>query len=507
LTLEGLRLDHQRWMIGTEVGSYRITEKVSVGGMGTVYRAEHTLIGRAAAVKVLLPEMSAKPEIVDRFFKEARATSRIQHPGIVEVFDFGYLPSGHAYLVMEFLAGMPLSKWLKAHGRTSEGEAAMMLRAMCSALAAAHAKGIVHRDLKPDNIFLVPDPDSPTGERPKLLDFGIAKLTEPGLASSATKTGAVMGTPTYMSPEQCKGTGDVDHRADLYALGCIFYEMICGRPPFINRGSGELIGAHLYLEPEPPAQHNPALSPDGEALILSLLAKDPAHRPQSARELGQRLLSLAEMLGWVTAGSPSGNTKPVLKSLVAPEMPTDPDPATVALASSAMPTPYLMGVVADAGDVEQKPTTLSAAASVIERPSRRRIGAIAGALAVVVVAAGAVLGFGGFRGDGQADGDGAAIVPAAAMAPMPAPIPTPAPAPIPTPTPIPASTVAAPAPPPVVVPVPAPAPAPVLAIKKPLPAPPPPPRPAAPARPKPAAPATPAAAGSAALPTLLETNL
>src|SRR5205085_5970230 len=133
----------------------------------------------------------------------------------------------------------------------TEGEAAMLLRAVCSALGAAHNKGIVHRDLRPDNIFMVTDSDSPTGERPKVLDFGIAKLTDIGAAGTATKTGAVMGTPTYMSPEQCKGTGDVDHRADLYSIGCIFYELICGRPPFTSEGAGELIGAHLYVEPEP----------------------------------------------------------------------------------------------------------------------------------------------------------------------------------------------------------------------------------------------------------------
>src|ERR1041385_2104891 len=208
-------------MIGQTVGSFRITAKVSVGGMGTIYRAEHTLIGKAAAVKVLHPELTGNRDIVNRFFNEAKATTAIQHPGIVEVFDFGYLASGHAFLVMEFLDGESLARRIKGHGISSEGEAAMLLRAVCSALAAAHAKGIVHRDLKPDNIFMVPDPDAALGVRPKLLDFGIAKLTDIGLAGSATKTGAVMGTPTYMSPEQCKGTGDVDHRADLYSLGCI----------------------------------------------------------------------------------------------------------------------------------------------------------------------------------------------------------------------------------------------------------------------------------------------
>src|SRR3569833_3946900 len=141
--------------------------------------------------------MSTSRDIVNRFFNEARATTSITHPGIIEVFDFGYLPSGHAFLVMEVLDGAPLSVRNKARGPIPEFEAAAILRGICSALTAAHAKGIVHRDPKPDNIFIIPDPDSALGERPKLLDFGIAKLTDIGLAGSATKTGAVMGTPTY----------------------------------------------------------------------------------------------------------------------------------------------------------------------------------------------------------------------------------------------------------------------------------------------------------------------
>src|SRR5580704_14717641 len=150
--------------------------------MGTVYKAEHSLLGKLAAVKVLHPELRGNEEVVNRFFNEAKATTFIKHPGIVEVFDFGYLPSGDGYLIMEFLEGESLANALKLRGQLNEGEAAMLLRGVCSALAAAHAKGIVHRDLKPDNIFLCPDPDSPLGERPKLLDFGIAKLSDASLA-------------------------------------------------------------------------------------------------------------------------------------------------------------------------------------------------------------------------------------------------------------------------------------------------------------------------------------
>jgi len=375
-------------MIGQTVGSYRITAKVSVGGMGTVYRAEHTLIGKPAAVKVLHPELTGNRDIVNRFFNEAKATTSIQHPGIVEVFDFGYLPSGHAFLVMEFLDGMSLGRRVKERGLSSEGEAAMLLRAVCSALSAAHAKGIVHRDLKPDNIFMVPDPDAALGERPKLLDFGIAKLTDIGLAGSATKTGAVMGTPTYMSPEQCKGTGEVDHRADLYSLGCILYELLTGRPPFTSLGAGELIGAHLFMEPPTPS----GLSAETTALVMALLAKDPAHRPQSAKELGQRLTRIAQNQGWITATSPNAITADSLADL--PIVPPGPRarrpssaPEDVTLPSRPNHTPPVI-LAAD------KPTTLSGAASqsVVDYPKRRRGLGIAAAAAITLAAGGVAIG-------------------------------------------------------------------------------------------------------------------
>jgi serine/threonine protein kinase len=281
-------------MIGTAVGSYRITAKIAEGGMGTVFRAEHTLIGRSAAIKILHAELSYNRNIVDRFFNEAKATTAIRHPGIVEVFEFGYLPSGAAFLVMELLEGEPLSRYLKRRGgRIPETEAAWLIRGMCSALAAAHAKSIVHRDLKPDNVFMVPDRESAMGVRPKLLDFGIAKLSGSEIASSKTRTGSVMGTPTYMSPEQCKGTGEVDHRADLYSLGCMLYELLCGRPPFVSEGAGELIGAHLFVAPDSPRVYSPQVSPAMEAMVLRLLAKNRDQRPANATELADHLGQIA----------------------------------------------------------------------------------------------------------------------------------------------------------------------------------------------------------------------
>jgi eukaryotic-like serine/threonine-protein kinase len=282
-----------RAVLGETVGTYRIVEAIGAGGVGSVYRAEHVLLGKPAAVKVLKPEYSSEPEIVERFFNEAKLTTSIKHPGIVEVFDFGYTDDGHAYLVMELLEGMPLADQILARAPLREVEAAMLLRSVCNGLVAAHAKGVIHRDLKPDNIFVISDADSSIGVRTKILDFGIAKLASIGPAPRATLTGSVMGTPTYMSPEQCRGSRTLDERTDLYALGCIYYEMLTGRPPFTAEGFGELLAAHMFEEPAPPSQHVATISEAADELALTLLAKSPDDRVPSAIELVHRLTALA----------------------------------------------------------------------------------------------------------------------------------------------------------------------------------------------------------------------
>jgi serine/threonine protein kinase len=434
-------------IIGETAGNYRILSKISDGGMGSVYRAEHVMIGRPVAIKVLLPELTANREIVNRFFIEAKATTAIKHPGIVEVFDFGYLASGQAYIVMELLEGMTLARRAKTLGTMNEGEAAALLRSVCGALAAAHDKGIVHRDLKPDNIFLVPDLES-GGDRPKLLDFGIAKLTDLGSASAQTKTGAVMGTPTYMSPEQCRGSGEVDHRADLYSLGCIYYQLLTGRPPFARKGAGEVIGMHLYMQPEPPSQHHPGISPDTDALVMMLLAKDPAQRPQSARDLATMLQQLAHAHGWITTSSPPSlrsqaltPAQPIAYRISAPGLGPSPTP-------SFTPAPLLAS--------PNQPTTLSGAASQsVVRAPRSRVGlgiaiGLVGVAAIVAVAVG-VSGSTSTTTHAPAIAPAIAPPPAAALVtPPPAPVVAP-PAPVivtPPPEPVPAK-VAKPAPKPV----------------------------------------------------------
>src|SRR5450755_841945 len=188
--------------------------------MGTVWLAEHKLLGSRAAIKVLQPGMSSQEKIVQRFFDEARAATRIRDPGIVTVLDFGW-HHGDAYIVMELLSGSTLTQRLGVT-QMAPLQAMRLVQMAALAMAAAHGRGIIHRDLKPDNIFVVNDPAVPGGERVKILDFGIAKLIDrdPEVGYMPTVAGTIMGTPAFMSPEQCRAAGEVDHRADIYALGC-----------------------------------------------------------------------------------------------------------------------------------------------------------------------------------------------------------------------------------------------------------------------------------------------
>ncbi|MBL4634713.1 MAG: serine/threonine protein kinase, partial [Kofleriaceae bacterium] len=272
-------------MIGTVVGSYKITKQIGAGGMGAVYEAEHGLLGKKAAVKVLLPRMSVDKEVVRRFFNEAKAISLIQHPGIVEVYDYGHLANGDAFIVMELLEGENLGTRLKRIGKLTVNNAIATARHIAGVLAEAHRHGIIHRDLKPDNIYLVPDAALPRGERAKVLDFGIAKLSGDEGDALETKTGQILGTPMYMSPEQCKGAGKLDHRSDIYALGCLLYQMLCGRPPFIGEGSGEILAAQIHIAPSPIQAHDASIPDSMSEVVMKLLEKDPASRYQTMSDV------------------------------------------------------------------------------------------------------------------------------------------------------------------------------------------------------------------------------
>jgi eukaryotic-like serine/threonine-protein kinase len=272
-------------VIGHVVGKYRLLAQLGEGGMGTVYRAEHVVLGSPAAVKILLPQFTQDPVVVDRFFQEARAASAIRHAGIVEVFDFGRLPTGQAYIAMELLRGEELSSLLARRSPLDASLAVQIAIQMLAALNATHLVGVIHRDLKPDNIFLVHDPGAPGAIRVKILDFGIAKLTGRSLAAHPGRPrtkNMILGTPAYMAPEQCRGGAELDARADLYAVGCLLFELLTGRPPFVASGDGEVMAMHIYEPPPRLSNLAPHLPVELDALLAKLLTKDPADRIPSA---------------------------------------------------------------------------------------------------------------------------------------------------------------------------------------------------------------------------------
>jgi hypothetical protein len=250
------------------IPGYSIGESIGAGGFGEVFRARHELMGRDVAIKVLQRRYSSDPDAVARFIAEARAASRIKHPGIVEVFDFGMLGDGRHYCVMELIHGTTLREFMRTRERLPLAEALPILRGIAEAVDAAHAAGIAHRDLKPDNVFLV---DGAI----KLIDFGLAKLISD--EAPMTATGAVFGTPHYMSPEQCRGRAS-DPRTDVYTFGILAYQLLTGEMPFTGDAL-ELALQHLNDPPEPPSTICAELPPHVDRVMLALLAKDPEDRP------------------------------------------------------------------------------------------------------------------------------------------------------------------------------------------------------------------------------------
>lgn len=291
-------------MIGSTVGNYRVMAKIAHGGMGEVFLAEHQRIARRAAIKLLNRDIIRDPQMLARFFDEAKSTSVIKDEGIVEVYDADVDASGRAYIVMEYLQGETLAARLRRYARLPWPQACAIAYQIARALNAAHRLGIVHRDLKPDNIFLVAHPEAPGTLTVKVLDFGIAKLLEGDPTRPyRTAPGALVGTPEYMSPEQCCGIGWIDHRADVYALGCVLYKMIRGRAPFVSARVRDVIAAHMFQE-APPLDPRGTLSPRWlRALVTWMLAKQPGDRPDSmaivAREVNPRRPCLQKTWSWM----------------------------------------------------------------------------------------------------------------------------------------------------------------------------------------------------------------
>jgi serine/threonine protein kinase len=275
--------------VGQTIGNYRITSRLGEGGMGVVYLAEHPVIGKKVALKAIHPELSRNAEVVSRFVTEAKSVNQIGHEHIVDIADFGTTPGGEFYFIMEYLQGEAMSDRLKRENRLDATRAMVIGAQIADALDASHEHGIIHRDLKPENIFLVARGGSK--DFVKVLDFGLAKLTQTEeKVSHKTRAGSVMGTPYYMAPEQCEGKTEIDHRADIYSLGVLLFEMLTGKVPFGGDGYGEIIVKHITMPPPSVRSLVPELSPELDLILFRALAKDREQRFQTMAELRDALL-------------------------------------------------------------------------------------------------------------------------------------------------------------------------------------------------------------------------
>ncbi len=274
---------------GQVVGNYQILSKLGTGGMGAVYLAEHPLIGKKVALKVIHRELSGNREVVQRFFQEARAVNTIGHEHIVEIHDFGQTPEGDHFYIMEFLDGLTLAQAISRERRLDVRRALHISAQIASGLAAAHACGVIHRDLKPDNVMLL-QRGLGGGDFVKILDFGLAKMFASGNAP-LTAMGVVLGTPQYMSPEACESKRDVDHRTDIYAVGILLFQMLTGALPFDGASMGEVLVKQVTQLPPAPRGLNPEIPPSVEQIILRCLAKKPDGRFATMEQLRDALLA------------------------------------------------------------------------------------------------------------------------------------------------------------------------------------------------------------------------
>ena len=409
---------------GLLVGEYQVERKIGEGGFGAVYLAVHPLIGKRVAVKVLSREYSSNPQMVQRFIEEARAVNQIRHRNIIDIFSFGVLEDKRQYFVMEYLDGKPLDVVLREKGRLQPEEAIPLLRQVARALDAAHAAGIAHRDLKPENVFVSYDDDG--NPFPKLLDFGIAKLLGESQRSGQhrTRTGQPIGTPYYMSPEQCLGKS-VDHRTDIYSFGVMCHELLTGKLPF---WAEELMNVLVMQMTQPPPRMSatcPEIPVPLDEPVLRMLAKQPENRPpgvasglealaQAARDAGFAVEVHTKRSGMSTPGVlppvPGGaKLTPAEQAAIgaAQTMPIGSAPAGLATRLSGRSTPGASAVTAGNGLETSLP-----------RPGPSGRGKLLGAVGAVIVvgAIAAVVALRGFGGGDKAGpgGSGSASTMAAA---------------------------------------------------------------------------------------------
>ncbi len=282
-----------------KVGNYLLVHRLGGGGMGEVFLARHRLLKRPCAIKLIRPERAADATFASRFEREVAATTRLNHPGAVQVYDYGRTDDGHFYYVMEYLPGLTLDEVIAADGPMPAARVVHLLRQVCGALRAAHLVGLVHRDVKPGNIMACRFEDRT--DVAKLLDFGLVADAETAEDQRLTQVGGILGTPAYMSPEQARGEPHVGPSSDLYSLGAVAYFLLTGRPPFQGRGGLDVLNAHLTAAVVPPSATRLDVPPDLEAVVLKLLAKDPADRFSDAEALDRALSACRGLIAWTEA--------------------------------------------------------------------------------------------------------------------------------------------------------------------------------------------------------------
>ena len=293
-----------------QLGQYRLKRKLGAGGMGEVYLAEHLLLRRPCALKMIRAEQAGDPTILQRFEREVQAMAALTHWNTVEIFDYGHADDGTFYYVMEYLPGQNLETLVQQSGPLPASRTVRFLRQVCQALREAHGVGLLHRDIKPSNIFACTR--GAVADVAKLLDFGLVQNSTGGMdgADRLTVQGTILGSPPYMSPEQAAGKSDLDGRADIYSVGAVAYYLLTGQPPFVRETAMEMLLAHAYETAVPPSQLRPEVPADLEAIVLRCLAKKPTDRFADIEALNQALSTCAcEMNGRSETPRSGGNGK------------------------------------------------------------------------------------------------------------------------------------------------------------------------------------------------------